>query len=114
MQYFGLVYVWEIPSDFDGVHASAVLLFVYLPPTPACSFTGLPPNVYQLLTHACRPMPPKKASKLTMLTDAEKMLMLVASRIDTAIRYKEAYGEEDDDHYLANLYKEEVSITFKW
>ena len=51
-------------------------------------------------------MPPKKEP---VLTEPEHLLLLIASRIDTAIRHMEANPGEDYGHYLGNLSEEIVS-----
>ena len=88
-----LICVWEIRSDIRMVRLSAPpLTIVYL--SFSFSFT----------------MPPKKLQRPDIdLSPAEHMLLLIAARINTAIRYKEANPDEDYSHYHDNLLEEAVS-----
>lgn len=56
-------------------------------------------------------MPPKKVPVPSLKT-TEKMLLLVAARVDTAIRYMEANPCEDDGHYMACMSDEVVSNSY--
>jgi hypothetical protein len=47
---------------------------------------------------------------LFTLTCPEQLLLAIAARVDTAIRYKEANPEEDYKHYAKNLSEEFVSL----
>jgi hypothetical protein len=51
------------------------------------------------------PMPPKKEP---VLSEPEQMLLIIASRINTAIKYKEANPGQDESNYLKNLSEEVV------
>jgi hypothetical protein len=55
-------------------------------------------------------MPPKKSTEST-LTELEKMLLLCAAHIDTAMRYKEAHPKGEYGKYIDNLTQEVVSLT---
>ena len=55
-------------------------------------------------------MPPKKPQRQNVdLSPAEHMLLLIAARVNTAIRYKEANPDENYSHYHDNLLEEVVS-----
>lgn len=53
-------------------------------------------------------MPPKKAP-VPSLTTAEQMLLLIAARVDTAIRYMEANPGEDSGQFMERMAEEVVS-----
>lgn len=55
-------------------------------------------------------MPPKKTK--SKLTKAEQVLLLVAARLDTALRYMEAKPDKDYSHYMDELFQEMVSRTY--
>lgn len=55
-------------------------------------------------------MPPKKTK--SKLTKAEQVLLLVAARLDTALRYMEANPDKDYSHYMDELFQEMVSRTY--
>lgn len=55
-------------------------------------------------------MPPKNAPSPS-LTTAEEMLLIVAARINTGIRYMEANPGEDDGHFMRYIMEELVSST---
>jgi hypothetical protein len=53
------------------------------------------------------------AMYLPTLTEPEKLLLAVAARVDTAIRFKEANPGQDYGHYSTNLAEEAVSLIFR-
>ena len=60
-------------------------------------------------------MPPKQAPPHNMdLTREEQMLLMVAARVDTAIRHKEANPGEDYSHYESNLSEEAVRSMLRY
>ena len=60
-------------------------------------------------------MPPKKLQRPDIdLSPAERMLLLIAARINTVIRYKEANPDEDYSHYHDNLSEEVVSTMLRY
>jgi hypothetical protein len=69
-----------------------------------CDGTELPQSSPKRIRAISLPM------SYSSLTQPEELLLAVAARIDTAIRYKEANPEEDYGHYLKNLSEELVSL----
>jgi hypothetical protein len=77
---------------------------------PIRATSNYPPPLLAL--HISASMPPKKTS-LPPLTDAEVLLMKIAARVFTAIKYKEAHPNEDHSNFQRNMTMEMVSDRFR-
>ena len=76
---------------------------------------SLPLTLIYLSSSISFTMPPKKPQRPNVdLSPAEQMLLLIAARINTAIRYKEANPDEDYSHYNDNLSEEAVSTMLRY
>jgi hypothetical protein len=91
------MWIGRVRGVFE-LRSQTVLLNLGFFPEPISEFTILLPSA----------MPPKKA-QAPPLTVAEQLLLRVASRITTAISYKEAHPEGDYSGWSAHLTKEVVS-----